>query len=98
MVHDLLCHEFLLGVLLGLGVYAYVRWQRDQATTQPAAQHPTRLPKTPKPFAGLTQKPHGEACEQSREPLDQSPLSPPPVMASKRGRPRMVVYLQHADN
>lgn len=90
MVHDLLFPELLLGMLLWLGVHAYLQWRRGSATKLPPAQRTTRLPQTPKPFAGLTQKPHCEACEQSRAHLDQSPLSPPPVIASKRGRPRAV--------
>jgi transposase-like protein len=90
MVHDLLFPGLLLGMLLWLGVHAYLQWQRGSATKLPPARRTTRLPQTPKPFAGLTQKPRCEACEQSRDYLDQSPLSPPPVIASKRGRPRAV--------
>src|SRR4029453_6422839 len=90
MVHDLLFPELLLGMLLWLGVYVYLQWQRGSATTLPPAQRTTRLPRTPKPFAGLTQKPPCEACEQSRDQLDNAPLSPPPMIASQRGRPRTV--------
>jgi transposase-like protein len=96
MVHDLLFPELLLGMLLWLGVHAYLQWQRGSATKLPPAQRTTSLLQTPKPFAGLTQKPHCEACEQSRDHLDKSPLSPPPVIASKRGRPRAVdAYTQY---
>jgi len=35
MVHDQLFDGFLLGGLLWLGVYVYVRWQRGRATKDP---------------------------------------------------------------
>src|SRR5215470_272033 len=90
MVHDLLFYELLLAVLLWLGVHAYMHWQRGLATKQPPAQRTTRAPQAPKPFAGLTQKPHCAACEQGPERADQLPPSPPPLLVPKRGRPRMV--------
>jgi transposase-like protein len=87
MAYDLLFHELLLGVLLWLGVHAYLRWQRGPATKPPPAQRAQRLTKVPKPFAGLTQKPHCSACEQGQEHADQPPPFPPPLIAFKRGRP-----------
>src|SRR5207253_3596026 len=45
----------------------------------------------PKPFAGLTHKPHCGACEQAvHPPTVQSPSAPPPQRHSPRGRPRQV--------
>src|SRR5712692_4372726 len=54
------------------------------------AQQPQRLPQAPKPFAGLTHKPHCESCEQGLAPSSQPPLSPPPLLAPTRGRPRTI--------
>jgi IS1 family transposase/transposase-like protein len=90
MGYDLLVHEILLDVLLGLGVLAYVRWHYSQATKPQLAQQPKRSAQVPKPFAGLTQKPHCAACEQRQVHIDQPPLSPLPLIAHKRGRPRTV--------
>jgi IS1 family transposase/transposase-like protein len=90
MVHDLFFHEFLVGILLWLGIYIYLWWQRSPAAKPPPTQQPKRSPQIPKPFAGLTQKPHCTACEQDQEHLDQPPLSPPPLIARKRGRPRTI--------
>jgi transposase-like protein len=90
MVHDLFFQEFLLGILLWLGIYIYWGWQRSPATKQPPTQQPKRSPQISKPFAGLTKKPHCAACEQGEEPLAQPPLCPPPLIAHKRGRPRTV--------
>jgi IS1 family transposase/transposase-like protein len=99
MVHDLLFYEFVLGVLLWLGVLAYVWWQRGPATKRPPAQRTTRPPQVPKPFAGLTQKPHCAACEQGPAHVDPPALSPPPLLAFKRGRPRAVdTYTQYCPN
>jgi IS1 family transposase len=83
-------HEFLLLALLWLVVIAYGTWQRGQAPKPPPAEPPKRRPKAPTPFAGLTPKPHCQGCEQSQEDNDLLPLSPPPVVASKRGRLRAV--------
>jgi IS1 family transposase/transposase-like protein len=96
MVHDLLVHELWLGVLLGLGVLAYVQWQRGQATKHPPAQRTKKPPQVPKPFAGLTQKPLCAACEQGQAHVDQPPPAPPLLIAPKRGRPRTVdTYTQY---
>jgi IS1 family transposase/transposase-like protein len=95
MVHDLLVHELLLGVLFWLGVQASLRWRRGQATKRPPSQQTTRPLKASQPFAGLTQKPRCAACEQGQEHADRSPPSPPPLLTSKRGRPRAVDSYNH---
>src|SRR5215475_2557027 len=88
---DLLFHEILLVALLGLGVTLYGIWPRsrpapDQGELKPATQARQHSKDKP-PFAGLTTKPHGEACEHAREPAAPPP-PPPPLVASRRGRPR----------
>jgi hypothetical protein len=88
MVHDLFFQEFLVGILLWLGIAIYLWWPHSLAAKPPLPQPPKRTPRIPKPFAGLPQKPHCTACVQAQEHRDQPPLSPPPLSAHKRGRPR----------
>ena len=88
-------HELLLLTLLWQLVISYWIWKQSHAPKHPPAPQPKRLPKILKPFTGLTQKPHCEMCEQSPEHSDPPPLSPPPVITSKRGRPRTVATHQH---
>jgi hypothetical protein len=49
----------------------------------------------PKPFAGLTRKPHCDACEQAHEHRPQPPECPPPRIVPTRGRPRQVDPSSH---
>jgi transposase-like protein len=90
MVHDRLFCELVLGVVLWLGLYVYLRWQHGPATKPPPLLQPEKPPQTPTSFAGLTQKPSCSACEQGQVPGKQSSPSPPPLIVSKRGRPRTV--------
>jgi IS1 family transposase/transposase-like protein len=95
MEHDLLFCELLLGALLWLGMHVYWWWQRGSTAKHPPATQTKRSPQAPKPFTALTHKPPCELCEQSQEHSDPPPLSPPPVIASKRGRPRTIATHQH---
>jgi IS1 family transposase/transposase-like protein len=95
MVCTPLVHELLLLALLWQLVISYWTWKRSQATKHPPAQQPQRLPKILKPFAGLTKKPPCAACEHGQAHHDRPSLSPPPVLAPKRGRPRAVATQQH---
>src|SRR5215813_9974384 len=92
MICDLHFHEILLFVLLGLGVTLYGVCRRSRLAPGKAKRKPTtqakQHSKDKKPFAGLTTKPPCAACEHAREPADLPPLAPPPLLASKRGRPR----------
>src|SRR5262245_12257583 len=91
MVHDLLFNELLLGMLLWLGVHTYLRWRCSPATKRPPAQQPQKSPKTLAAFGGLPQRPYCAACEQGQEHGDPPPLSPPPVLTSKRSSPLVPV-------
>jgi hypothetical protein len=96
MVHDQLFDGFLLGGLLWLGVYVYVRWQRGRATKDPSVQQTKSVPQAHKLFPGLTHKPHCQACEQDQEHVASPPPAPPPRVVPKRGRPRTVAtHLQY---
>ncbi len=49
----------------------------------------------PKPFAGLTRKPHCDACEHAPAPRPPAPAAPPPRIVPTRGRPRQVDTSRH---
>lgn len=90
MEHDLLFYELLLGAVLWLGGGVYWWWQRGPAAKPPPSTQIKRSSQAPKPFTGLTHKPPCPACEQGPAHRAQPPLSPPPRITSKRGRPRTV--------
>src|SRR5262245_15321664 len=90
MVCHPLFHELVLLALLWQLVISYWTWKQSQAPQHPFPQRTTRPSKVPKPFAGLTKKPRCQACEQGQESSDQPLLSPPPLIAPRRGRPRTV--------
>src|SRR5262245_44578970 len=94
MIDNLPLHALLLIVLLWLCGILYKRWERDRAATDPTLRKPaTLLPKPsqkPKPFPGLTHKPHCALCEQTPAPGSLAPLVPPPLLPSSPGRPRQI--------
>src|SRR5438128_5147418 len=75
----------------------HVLWPSDPATCPTTLPPP--LPKRhrePKPFAGLTTKPHCDACEHATAaPRPQAPSAPPPRIVPTRGRPRQVETSRH---
>jgi IS1 family transposase len=85
---------------LWLCVMLYYAWPSAcpagyQKTPQPA-KSPRRRSHDPKPFPGLTRKPHCAACEQAaQEPVAPPPPTPPPPLTSSRGRPRQVDTSQY---
>src|SRR4029450_3473919 len=74
-------------------------WPSDPAAAcPPPPEPPPLLPKRtrePTPFAGLTRKPHCDACEHATAPRPQAPAAPPPRIVPTRGRPRQVDTSQH---
>src|SRR6266436_3206726 len=61
------------------------------STRPPPPLPPRKRSREPKPFAGLTHKPHCVTCEQAgHPPTVQPPPAPPPRRHSPRGRPRQV--------
>jgi hypothetical protein len=100
MLSNLLVYGLLLLGVLWLCVMVYYAWPRDgpagyQKTPQPA-KPPRRRSHDPKPFPGLTHKPHCAACEQAaQEPAAPPPPTPPPPLTSSRGRPRQVDTSRH---
>src|SRR5713101_7051975 len=96
MVSHLFFYQLVLVALVWLCVMLHVLWPSDPATC------PTTLPpprpkrnREPKPFEGLTTKPHCDACEHATAPRPQAPAAPPPRLVPTRGRPRQVDTSQH---
>jgi IS1 family transposase len=61
---------------------------------EPLLPRPKRT-REPKPFAGLTTKPHCDACEHATDPHPQAPSAPPPRIVPPRGRRRHVDTSMH---
>src|SRR5712691_6248833 len=99
MVSPLFFYQLTLIALVWLCVMLHWAWPSDSAAACPTTLDPTPpLPKRnrePKPFAGLTTKPHCDACEHSSAPRPQTPSSPPPRIVPTRGRPRQVDTSSH---
>src|SRR5437016_13689822 len=72
----------------------------DPAAAGPTTREPTPpLPKrsrTPTPFAGLTTKPHCDACEHAPALRPQAPSAPPPRLVPTRGGRRAVDTAHHS--
>ena len=100
MVLDLFFYELLLFGLLWLYVMLPWVWSYDRAAPGPTPPKPAKPPRTrshdPKPFPGLTRKPHCAACEAAAQEAAAPPTPlPPPPSTSNRGRPRQVDTAQH---
>jgi hypothetical protein len=99
MVPDLFFYQLVLVALVWVCLLLHGAWPSDRATTSPTPPQPTPPPRKrrrePKPFAGLTHKPHCAACEQARAPQPQVSSAPPPRMVMTRGRPRQVDTSTH---
>src|SRR5712664_700795 len=96
MVSPLFFSQLVLVALVWLCVMLHVLWPSDPATCPTTLPPP--LPKrhrAPKPFAGLTTKPHCDACEHATAPRPQAPSAPPPRMVPTRGRRRHVDTSTH---
>jgi hypothetical protein len=98
VVSELFFYQLGLIALVWLCFLLHWVWPSAHATcpTTPAPLPP--LPKRkrkPTPFAGLTHKPHCDACEHSGAPRPQTPSSPPPHIVPTRGRRRRVDTSTH---
>jgi len=86
MVDTLFVHDLLLIVLLWLGGTLYKRWASTRAPICPTPRKPATLlhkhAQDPKPFPGLTHKPHCALCEQVPEPTSPPPRVPPAMLPS----------------
>jgi IS1 family transposase len=99
MVSPLFFYQLGFLALLWLCIMLHYTWPSDRATqrqgpSQPASP-PQKRSRGPKPFAGLTHKPHCDACEQAVEPRPPSPSAPPPRLSPTQGRRRQVDTSRH---
>src|SRR2546429_4722343 len=99
MVSDLFFYQLALVALVWLCVMLHWVWPRDLATVCPTTLEPTPpLPKRhrePQPFAGLTTKPHCDACAHVSDPRPHATSAPPPRLVPTRGRRRQVDTCTH---
>jgi IS1 family transposase len=73
-------------------------WPNDPATrypTRPQPRPPHKRFNEPKPFAGLTQRPHCPLCEQDIMPPQALPPAPPDPLPPTHRRPRTVDTSRH---
>src|SRR5215831_5954040 len=98
MVPDLFFYQLLLVALIWLCVMLHWAWPSDPATcsttSEPAPLGPKRT-REPKPFVGLTTKPHCDACARASDLRPEAPSPPPPRIVPARGRRRQVETTTH---
>jgi IS1 family transposase len=99
MGSDLVFSPLALVVLVWLFVILVLVWPSGYgaAWRRPAKPIKTTHTRTrdSQSFAGLTRKPHCEACAQRTEPRQQAPAAPPPRLVFIRGRRRQVNTSHH---
>ena len=93
MVSDLFFSQLVLIALVWLCVMLQWGWPGDHATVHPTPPRTRR--REPKPFEGLTTKPHCDACEHASDPRPPAPASPPPRIVRTRGRRRQIDTSRH---
>jgi hypothetical protein len=99
MGSPLLFYALIFLALRCLCLLLHYAWPSDRAAqhqrpSQPALP-PQKRSREPKPFAGLTHKPHCDACEPAVEPCPQSPSAPPPRLLPTPGRRRQIDTSRH---
>jgi IS1 family transposase len=98
MVSPLFFYQLVLIALVWLCVMLQWAWPSGPAAACPPPELPPLLPKRkrePKPLAGLTTKPHCDACEHAPAPHPHAPAAPPPRIVPTRGRRRQVDTASH---
>src|SRR5262245_45665114 len=97
MVSDLFFYQLGLIALGWLCLMLHWGWPSaaaDACSTTPAPPPPKRK-REPKPFAGLSHKPHCDACEHPTDPRLPVSSAPPPRIVPTRGRRRQVDTSMH---
>src|SRR6267143_1019199 len=98
MISHLFFSQLVLVALIWLCVMLHWAWPSDPATC-PTTPEPTppgpKRPRERRPFAGLTTKPHCDACEHANDLRPEAPCPAPPRIVSTRGRRRQVDTSTH---
>src|SRR2546430_1800957 len=100
MVSHLFFYQLILVALVWLCLMLHWAWPSDPTAVCPTAPEPT--PPMPKrhreitPFAGLTKKPHCDACAHASDLHSEAPRTPPPRLVPTRGRRRQVDTSTHS--
>src|SRR5712691_3886589 len=98
MVSHLFFYQLVLVAPVWLWVMLHWAWPSDPAASPTTPEPPPPLPKRtrePQPFAGLTHKPHCDACEHATAPRPHAPAAPPPRIVPMRGRRRQIDTATH---
>src|SRR6267143_384375 len=99
MVSHLFFYQLVLVALVWLCVMLHWTWPSDPASVWPTTPEPLpplrKRKREPTPFAGLTTKPHCDACEHGSAPRSQTPSVPPQRIVSTRGPPRHDATARH---
>ena len=98
MVSDLFFSQLMLIALVWLCLMLHGLWPSAPATCPPPPEPTPPVPKRKRerlPFAGLTHKPHCDACEHHGDLRPQPPSSRPPHIVMTRGRRRQVDTSMH---
>src|SRR5215471_2626170 len=99
MVSPLFFYQLGFLALLWLCIMLHYTWPSNWATQRQSPSQPAsplhKHSRGPKPFAGLTHKPHCDACAQAVEPRPPSPSAPPPRLIPTQGRRRQVDTSRH---
>src|SRR5881628_244423 len=99
MISALFFSQLVLGALVWLCLMLPWAWPSDSAAACPTPlELSSPVPKRhrePKPFVGLTTKPHCDACEHSSDPRPQTHAFSPPRLVAPRGRRRQVDTSTH---
>ena len=97
--HAALVSGLVLVALVWLFFMRQWAWPSNRVTEQSTLSSltPPRRKRRcePKPFAGLTRKPHYDACEPVDAPHPHAPSTPPPRIVMTRGRRRTVDTAPH---
>jgi IS1 family transposase len=98
MVSDLFFYQLVLVALVWLCLMLQWAWPSDPATCLPTPEPTPPVPKRYRErtsFAGLTTKPHCDACAHASALRPEAPCPPPPRIVSTRGRRRQVNTSTH---
>jgi IS1 family transposase len=99
MVAHLFFYQLMLIALVWLCIILHGLWPSDpvavcSTTLEPPLPRRKRR-REPKPFVGLTTKPHCDACEHAPAPRPHAPSAPPPRLVMTRGRHRAIDTSHH---